>query len=62
MSDDKLTRSTSPWFDYQDDNRGTSTSDEEAPLRDIGAQAFGISYPKDITPRKGLRRLPAPKS
>ncbi len=51
------------WFERDaEDNRGTSTSDEEAPLRDIGAHAFGISYPKDITPRKGLRRLPAPKS
>ncbi len=41
-------------FDYQQDDRGTSTSDDEAILRDIGTAAFGIRYPKDITPRKLL--------
>jgi len=33
----------SPWAD----NIGTSTSDEEAPLREIGRQLFGIRYPGD---------------
>lgn len=32
------------------DNIGTSTSDDEAPLREIGRVAFGIRYPLDITP------------
>jgi hypothetical protein len=33
---------------------GTSTSDDEAPLREIGRIAFGIEYPKDVTPRNRL--------
>jgi hypothetical protein len=35
---------------------GTSTSDAEAPLREIGRVCFGIKYPRDITPRP--KRLP----
>lgn len=38
------------------DNVGTSTSDAEAPLRAIGEQAFGIRYPRNVTP---TRLLPA---
>lgn len=40
------------------DNIGTSTSDAEAPLREIGRVAFGIRYPRDVTPRKQPKRLP----
>ncbi len=58
---DRLLPARDYLFDYQDDNRGTSTSDEEAILRDIGTAAFGIRYPKNVTPRNALRRLPAPK-
>lgn len=36
------------------DNIGTSTSDEEAPLRDIGRVAFGIRYPRDVTPKNRI--------
>ncbi len=55
-----ILRNDHNWNAYDDDNRGTSTSDDEAPLRDIGRAAFSISYPKDVTPRKGLKRLHAP--
>jgi hypothetical protein len=29
------------------DGEGTSTNDDEAPLREIGRAAFGITYPED---------------
>jgi hypothetical protein len=44
-----------------DDRRGTSTSDDEATLRDIGRHAFGIDYPRDVTPRQFKRLGPAPR-
>ena len=37
-----------------DERRGTSTSDDEATLRDIGRAAFGIDYPRDVTPKRRL--------
>lgn len=36
------------------DNHGTSTSDAEATLRDIGQRVFGIKYPRNVTPKKQL--------
>lgn len=43
----------------ESDHIGTSTSDDEAPLREIGRLAFGIRYPRDVTPRT---RLSAPRT
>jgi len=40
------------------DNIGTSTADDEAMLRAIGEQAFGIRYPRNVTPN---RLLPQPR-
>ena len=48
MSDDTSIRR---WTDPDDERRGTSTADSEAALRDIGRTAFGIDYPRDVTPR-----------
>ena len=42
-----------------DSDRGTSTADWEAPMRDIGRKLWGIRYPNDVTP-KIVRRLPPP--
>ena len=41
--------------DSLSDNVGTSTSDADAPLRDIGSAAFGIRYPRNVTPKKSPR-------
>ena len=41
------------------DKRGTSTSDDEATLRDIGRAAFGIDYPRDVTPKRAAKRHPS---
>ena len=55
MSDD--TRQIQPfaWQDRPDEHRGTSTSHDEAALRDIGRAAFGIDYPRDVTPKRVKR-------
>ena len=43
-----------------DDRRGTSTSDDEAILRHISRVAFGITYPRDVTPpKRAIKRLPS---
>ncbi len=47
-------RTAPSWLARLPDYVGTSTSADEAALRDIGSHVFGIEYPRDVTPRKRL--------